>query len=211
MGHQPVKLLADIGLGGEEQGLLGDAFFGDGDVVGDHGDLLAQACENDLAAARGMPLGLRHQGLDFVQPIQQDGGNLVSLLTPRQNEVDKGLGGSIQNGRDERRLRIGGHGTIALFQNPLEAENAIEAGGGCLNLALELFEGGEDGRQGLAVDEQVAPCPIALDREAEGDRTTRDHFADQLADVTFQRIETGRQTQPEIETAAIDRLHLAGK
>src|SRR5690606_21331558 len=50
-----------------------------------------------------------------------------------------------------------------------------------------------------------------LDGEIERERAARDLPADELADIAFQRIETGGKAQADIEASAIDRLDLAGE
>ena len=118
-----------------------------------------------------MGLGALDQGFDFIEALVQHEGDLAALLPPGEHQIDEHLGGAVEDGRGQRLLRLGRHWAIALFEHALEAQYAVEARGRRGDLAVQFLDRNKNGDERLAVDQQLAPCPVAFNGDVEGQRT----------------------------------------
>ena len=87
--------------------------------------------------------------------------------------------------------------------------SSASARGGAISIfGLETVDAASTWRSAALVEPDLGLAFAALDVEVDGEVAARDALGHGLADARLERFVAGRQAQPHVEAAAVDRAHL---
>ena len=207
MSHEPVELLADVGLGGQEQRFGVEARGIEPRRRADEGrNGLGEpgAHRFRLAAGRGLRPG--NETGDGVEPLGQHIGQRRALAGARRDErIERRLEPGQRGASDFGDLRLA-VATLDHLDDAAHRKQPIEAQGPQAFGAGHGFHRRHKRRERRLVEPDFRECRIAVECQGRVAGTAGDATRDAGPCLGFDRVETLGHLQPKIEALGIDRL-----
>ena len=127
MGVEAIDLLANVGLVGEQDGLLVEAVGIEGRRgIEKRGDLLGKARADGIGGARRRRFGRADEPLDIVQPGAKDRGDGVAFPPADDHQVGKGFRQVSQDQFRQPLARLLVRLHVRGLHDPADGQDAIE-------------------------------------------------------------------------------------
>jgi hypothetical protein len=212
MGLQPVDLLADVGLGGEERRFhVEPRLVERGGRLEQQPHLFGQALADLRRLARWIRFGLQGQRLDGCDVIRQKRAQRLALGLARLDQTGEALFQAIHDHRVDRRPLLFRLDRLGHVEHAAQGKQSVGAGGGRAILLDKA--GGKLGHvaQEIFVDDRLHhSAGRAADGQGRLHIAARKALLDRLPDRRFEALEALRQAQAHVDALAVDRLHLPG-
>ena len=210
MRRQPVELLAHVGLGRQDDGLLVEPVGIERRRGAEEGrDLRLELCPDGLDPARRRGFDCRDEPFHRLELPGEDTRQRPSLGAPRLGERRDGA-------RDAGLEGVGKLGARRLVGLVLDLDDAAHGKqpvhGGRLHPGRQLLaaDGIEERRKHLLVEAHPRRGRAARDGQVELALAAGEGLLDLPARILADGVETGRIAQPHVEPAAVDGFQLPG-
>ena len=211
VGGEAVKLLADVGLGREQDRLLVQAVGIEPLRCFEQGrDLLGEPRLDRLGLAAGRRFRARRQFGDLTEPLRQHMAERRAFGAAHLLEAFQRL----HKARDDR--GFGGLSLALLFlgldhiHHTFERKDAVEGWRRGFGFAIEVLEGRQHGREHRLVDPRHRRDALAAYRQVCKYRAARQRLRGGVAHRHFNGVPPGRQAELEIKPLGVDRFELPG-
>ena len=210
MRRQPVELLAHVGLGREDDGLLVEP-------VGierrrgaeERRDLRLELCPDGLGPARRRGFDRSDEPFHRLELPGEDARQRPAFGAPRLGERRDGA----RDAGLERVGKLGARRRVALVLDLDDAAHGKQpVDGGRLDAGrqLQAADGIEERGEHLLVEAHPRRGRAARDRQVELALAAGEGLLDLPARILADGVETGRIAQPHVEPAAVDGFQLPG-